>query len=152
MSPCCVHCEVFVRKNCPIIGNWIKRTVTLHSDIQNSCWNIRPVTLASSVALAKWVTITVARPQPSKEERRRDKTHVHAINIHSLMASGSKTKLVDGTPVWYSSIPDTANEACCLGVVPLQRYNSTCPPYVRSPASLSFRWTQNVWSKQLSNP
>jgi len=90
-------------------------------------------------------TFTVAAPKnlqndltecicSNQEERWRDKTPAHKINVQSLTASvGDEPQTVDGTPVWYSPITKSRLTRpifvtwCC--------YNSFCLLYVRSQAS-----------------
>jgi len=45
----------------------------------------------------EWPTVCTSINQ---EERRRDKTPAHTINVQSLMTSVGETQVVDITPVW----------------------------------------------------
>ena len=76
------------------------------------------------------MTDSIHTPCSNQEERRRDKTPAHKINIQSLMASVAESQVVDSTSVWYLSI--TKSRLTRPTIVTWCCYNSYCLPHVRS--------------------
>ena len=123
----------------------------------------------------EWLILHICSNQ---EERRRCKTPVQMINIQSLMASVSKSQVVDITPVWYLSITRKRLMKCINRIVTLllgwsftslfstntaisemmwSCYNSSCVPYVGPQASSSCNrtvpWrTGHLWQSTFFTP
>ena len=49
----------------------------------------------------------LAHPSINQEERRRDKTPAHSINVQSLRASVGESQVVDTTSAWHMSITES---------------------------------------------
>jgi len=71
----------------------------------------------------------------NQEERQRDKTPGHKINVQSLTASVGEPQVVDSTSVWYLSI--TKSRLMRPFIVMWCCYNRFCLLFVRSQASSS---------------
>jgi len=80
----------------------------------------------------EWLTECICSKQ---EERRRDKTPAHKINVQLLTASVDKSQVVGSSRVWYLSI--TKSRLTRPVIVMWCCYNRFCLQFVRSEASSS---------------
>jgi len=113
----------------------VKRTTMQDSGIRNSCWREHHFCSYRRKSIYSWHTKNPQddwqyTPCSNQEERRRDKTPAHKINIQSLMASVAESQVVDSTSIWYLSI--TKSRLTRPTIVTWCCYNSYCLPHVRS--------------------
>jgi len=107
--------------------SWVNRTVAQDSGVQNSCWKYSSSDVSiiavhwrndiyngHTKKLTEWLTECICSNQ---EERRHDKTN--KINVHSLVASVSKSQVADSLILVDRGVK--INETCYCGVMLLQQ-------------------------------
>lgn len=127
----------------------MKQTAVQDSAILNSCWKTCPVMFLSFGSTVKrhlqWPQQKIHRMTnciscTNQEEGHRHKTPAYAISVQWVI-DGISHAVTGGqrTPVSYLSMPESRSTTDIITT--WYCYNSSCIPYVRSPASSSFSRT-----------